>query len=80
MKQAARIFIILGMVFGFFLIFPIILGVFALKKLDEATKAEDITTWGIVTLICVSFIGGLLMLLLKDEDLKENKVVQDSEQ
>ena len=70
MKTAAKVFTILGMIFTFWLIYPIILGYFILKKLDEATVRQELTTWGIIDLIFVSFLGGLFMLLIRDEDLR----------
>ena len=70
MKKAAKIFLILGMVFQFYLIFPIVLGVIAIKKLeDEESTDEDIRLWGILSLFLVSTLGGVFMLLIKPEEL-----------
>lgn len=70
MKKAAKIFLILGMVFQFYLIFPIVLGVIAIKKLeDEKSTDEDIRLWGILSLFLVSTLGGVFMLLIKPEEL-----------
>jgi len=74
MKKAAKVFLIIGMVLSFYLIFPIVLGVIAIKKLDEGATKEDIQLWGILSMFFVSPIGGLFMLLLKPEDLIENDV------
>lgn len=74
MKKAAKVFLIIGMVFSFYLIFPIVLGVIAYKKLDEGASKEDIQLWGILSMFFVSPIGGLFMLLLKPEDLIENDI------
>ncbi len=69
MKTAAKVFIILGMVFQFFLIYPIILGAIVLKKLKTAQKADDISmAWKIVTLLFTNLIGGIILLVMKDAD------------
>jgi len=74
MKKAAKVFLIIGMVFSFYLIFPIVLGGIAIKKLDEGTSKEDIQLWGILSLFFVSLLGGLFMLLLKPEDLIDSEI------
>lgn len=72
MKTAAKVFIILGMIFGFYAIFPIVLGAIALKKLKEAKcKADFSTGWSIVVLLLVNIIAGILLLVMKDEDFKK---------
>lgn len=72
MKSAAKAFIIIGMVLGAFAIFPIVLGIYALKAIDNAKTRSDLTNWAIVTLIFVSLLGGLFMILINDEDLQGN--------
>ncbi len=69
MKTAAKVFIILGMICGFWTILPLIFGIIALKKLKTATKKEELTTSAVLTLLFCNLIGGILMLCLKDEDL-----------
>ena len=69
MKTAAKVFIILGMICGFYTILPLIFGFIALKKLKNATKKDELTVTAILTLIFCSVIGGVLMLCLKDQDL-----------
>lgn len=71
---AAKIFIIIGMIFQFFLIFPIIVGAIALSKLDKVTKKEDLTTMGILVLLFCNLIAGIIILTITNEDLgrKEN--------
>ena len=69
MKTAAKVFIILGMVLQFWMIFPLVLGIFALKKINSATQKSELTGWAIVTLICVNTIGGILMLLIPESEL-----------
>ena len=69
MKTAAKVFIILGMIFSFYMILPLIFGFIALKKLKTATKRDELTVIAILTLLFCNVIGGILMLCLKDEDL-----------
>lgn len=89
MKQSAKVFIWIGMILQFFLIYPIVVGVLALKKIDESTSKEDLKTLGIFTLFFCSLIGGIFMLNIKDEELsnssnnttitKEEKVIENKE-
>ena len=69
MKTAAKVFIILGMIFQFYLIFPIIVGAIALKKIKTATKKSDLTVMAILTLFLCNTIGGILMFCIKEEEL-----------
>lgn len=69
MKTVAKVFIILGMIFQCYMIFPVILGAIALSKMKKATcKADFGTGWAIVTLIFVNIIAGIILLVMKDED------------
>lgn len=72
MKVAAKIFLIIGMVFGFFLIFPLIIGLIAIKKIDEAKKQDDLVLWAILSIFLVSPIGGILMLFIQPEEEANN--------
>ena len=72
MKKAAKIFIWIGMIYTFYLIFPIIVGVLALKKLNNYTNKEDLTTMGILTLFFCSTLGGVFMLCINDEKLNNS--------
>ena len=69
MKTAAKIFIIISMVCGFWTIFPLIFGGIALKKLKTATTKSELTGSAICTLIFVNVLAGIFMLCIKDEDL-----------
>jgi hypothetical protein len=74
MKKAAKIFLVIGMLLTFFLIYPPFIGITAYRKLDdENTTQEDLTLWGILSLFFVSPIAGLLILLLKPEDLDQSQ-------
>ena len=72
MKITAKVFILIGMILGCVLIFPIIVGCFALSKLNNAQKSDDVKSMGVLTLLFCSLLGGVFMLCLKDEDLQEN--------
>ena len=65
MKTAAKVFIILGMIFGFYTILPLIFGFIALSKMK---KGEMTTGWKICTLIFVNIIAGILLLCMPDEE------------
>lgn len=77
MKRTAKVFIILGMIFSFYLVYPVILGFFCLEKIDNAKSASDLKNWGILSMIFVSIIGGIFVLCLKDEHLLENNDCND---
>ena len=78
MKQATKVFIWIGMILQFFLIYPIVVGIFALKKLKEATSKDDLKSMGIITALFCSLIGGICMLNIKDEELVTNKDTQSN--
>ncbi len=76
MKNTARVFIWIGIIVQFFLIYPIVVGVIALQKLNDARKKEEIQTIGILTLLFCNIISGIIMLTMTDKDLSENKIVK----
>ena len=69
MKTCALIFTIIGMVLGCWLIYPIVIGIFSIKKMNEARTKDELTVWAIVNLLFCSLLGGVFMLCIKDEDL-----------
>lgn len=69
MKTAIKVLIWIGMICQCFLIYPIVVGILALKKLDEIPSSKELQTMGILTTIFCSLIGGILMLCIKDDDL-----------
>ena len=74
MKLAAKILIIIGMIAGCFAIYPLIIGIIALNKLNKATKKADFSTgWSVGVLLFVNVIAGILLLIMKDEDFAEKK-------
>ena len=74
MRKAARVFLILGMIFQCYLIFPIVLGIFANRRLSTAKTSEELKGWGILSIFFISVLGGVFMLCVKDEELQENIV------
>lgn len=71
MKTAAKVFIWIGMIFTFWLIFPVIVGIFALKALENAKTKDDLMLMGILTLLFCNLIAGILMLVMSEEDLQK---------
>jgi len=68
MKTAAKVFIILGMIFGCIAILPLIFGGITLSKMKTATCKSDMLVWGILDIFFVGLIGGILILCVSDED------------
>ncbi len=79
MKTITKVFIIIGMILGCVLIFPIIVGAIALRKLDTATCREDIFTLGWLTVFFCSVVGGIFMLCLKESDFSRSIVMSEKE-
>jgi len=77
MKTAAKIFLIIGMINLGILIYPIIIGVKAFKKLDTANSVEELKTLGILSLLFVNLLAGIFILCLKNEDLLEGRAGED---
>lgn len=75
MKTAAKVFIIIGMVCTFWLIFPLVVGILALNKINNAKSKEDLTAMAVLTILFCSFLGGILMLCIPDTEF--NGGVQD---
>lgn len=71
MKTAARVFIIISCVLGFFLIFPLVIGIIALRRIDNPVSKEDTITIAILTMIFCSLPGGIFMLL-GDDDVRND--------
>ena len=69
MSKAAKIFIWIGMIIQFFLIFPIVIGVLALNKINQAKSKNELQTLGVLTTLFCSALGGVFMLCIKDEEL-----------
>ena len=76
MKKTAKVFIWIGIVCQFFLIYPIIVGILSLQKLEEARKKDEILTIGIFTLLFCNLIAGIIMLTMTDRDLVQHSAVK----
>ncbi len=63
MKTVAKVFMIIGMVCGFWTILPLIFGIIGLKKLNNG---EMTTGWKVLILLFVNVIAGILLLCDKD--------------
>lgn len=72
MKTAAKIFTIIGIICEFWLIYPLVIGILAINKMDSATSKDELTVLGICNLLFCSTLGGLFMLMIKDEELQAN--------
>ena len=73
MKTAAKVFIIIGMIIGFWMILPIIFGALSLGKINTATQKSELVGLGICTLIFCSVLGGIFMLCITEEQLNQNR-------
>jgi len=75
MKNAAKVFIWIKMILFFYLIYPVVVGIIALNKLEEAKSKDDIKTIGILTLLFCSLFGGIFMLSLEDKDFNPDLTI-----
>ncbi len=74
MRTAAKVFIWIGMIVQFFLIYPIVIGSLALKKINNVKSAKELQDWGIATIFLCSFIGGIFMLNIKDTETDDKDI------
>ena len=70
MVRTTKVFLIIGMILTFYLIFPLILGLIALSKINNSESVDEIRSWGIITLLFVNIVAGILMLNIREEDLE----------
>lgn len=68
MTIASKVLIILTMIACFWLIFPLVLGIIALKKINTNTMT---TGWAVVVLLFVNTIAGILLLCDKSTYAQE---------
>lgn len=73
MLKTAKVFIWIGIICQFFLIYPIVVGIIALQKLNDARRKEEIQAISILTLLFCNMIGGIIMLTMTDKDLSYNR-------
>lgn len=65
METAIKVFTIIGMVCGFWMILPLVFGIIQLNKMS---KGEPLTTTdGILNLLFVNLISGILILVNKNK-------------
>ena len=63
MQTVAKVFIIISMICGFWLILPLVFGIIALNKM----KNNEMTTgWKVIVLLFVNVISGVCLLLDKN--------------
>ena len=81
MKTAAKVFIILGMIWQFYLIFPIVLGIIALNRLKKANSKDEFGVgWAVVVLLLVNVIAGIILLCMNDYNFDNGNVEENSEE
>lgn len=80
MKIGCRIFILIGMVLGLFLVFPFVVGIIALIKLEQVKDKNELFHIGIITLLFCSLFGGILLLLISNEQLGISRSNKNSEE
>jgi hypothetical protein len=61
LELVAKIFIIIGMVTGFWSILPLIFGFIALSKMK---KGQMTLVWKVLTLIFVNLVAGIILLVM----------------
>lgn len=79
MKEIIKVFILVGIILSFYLIFPIFLGILAIKNLNKAVCKNDLLLWGIITFIFISPIAGILMLTMRDEDFIQQQSLKSTQ-
>lgn len=65
MKTAAKIFIWIGMIVGFWTILPLVFGIIALKQMKTQKPSTGIC---VCVLLFVNLLGGIFLLCSKDEE------------
>ena len=69
LKPLATLVNQLSMITVIMLLFPIILQIIGLIKLNTAYDRESLIAIGILTLLFANFISGILLLCMRNEDL-----------
>ena len=64
-KTAAKVFIIIGMIVGFWTILPLIFGGIALKQMKTQKPSTGLS---VCVLLFCSLLGGIFLLCSKDEE------------
>ena len=80
MKLLLKILIYISMISGFYLVFPIILGIKALRMIEHPTNKEEYDKTSIITLIFVNVLAGILMILDEDNITYEDQEFVNSDE
>ena len=65
MRKAAKIFIIIGMIAGFYTILPLIFGFIALNKMKQGKPSVG---FSVCVLLFCSTLGGIFLLCSKESE------------
>ncbi len=65
MKTAAKVFIIIGMVTGFWMVAPLVFGIIALNKMKQGKPSVG---FSVCVLIFCSALGGIFLLCSKEHE------------
>lgn len=80
MKKLAKIFIWISIIFQFWMIFPLIIGILALNKLDTAKTKDELLVMSVLTTLFCNVIAGIFMFCIKEEELNEEYYEQIKKQ
>ncbi len=72
---AAKVFIILGSIFGLFTIIAPIIGILTFLEVDKVETKDELTVYAVLTLIFCSLIGGILLLCSKNKTVVLRKKI-----
>ena len=76
MKTAAKVFIIIGMILRCVIpalgIPALVVGISAIKKLGAVRDIGTIRKWGVAVLLLAGLIAGVIMLVMKEDDLYDS--------
>ncbi len=65
MKTAAKVFIIIGIIFQFWMVLPLIIGLVALKKMKKGKPSVGLS---VCVLIFVNALGGIFLLCSRESE------------
>jgi hypothetical protein len=65
MQTVAKVFIIIGMICGFWAVLPLVFGIIALKKMKTEKPSTGLS---VCVLLFCSLLGGIFLLCSKDEE------------
>lgn len=63
-KTVVKVFTIITLIFTFWLIYPLIIGIITLKKIESPDMSDgDKLTYGLLNLLFVNIISGIFLLI-----------------